>query len=66
MWARKARRKDEKRQKKQEKVISTNVTERVALICITNITCERSQRSGPIHPTLKRVQFTNPFSSASP
>ena len=35
-------------------------------ICITNITCERSQRSGPIHPTLKTVQFTNPFSSASP
>ena len=37
-----------------------------ARICITNITCERSQRSGPIHPTLKTVQFTNPFSSASP
>ena len=35
-------------------------------ICITNITCERWQRSGPIHPTLKTVQFTNPFSSASP
>ena len=33
-------------------------------IWVTKITCERWQRSGPIHPTPKSVHFTKPFSFA--